>query len=120
MSYTRVLPRDLFNEAKLLKCLGKLSLAIHDGMAPYQFELEHDDCDGVAGFAIEQRTDDGGLYCTNLRLTLNGLTVALYTHYNSKDNYPLYYEWGDESDRVFDEKGNFTKEFTRFYTGVAT
>lgn len=26
MTYLRVIPRDLFNEAKLLKCLGKLYL----------------------------------------------------------------------------------------------
>ena len=31
MTYRRVLPRDLFNEAKLLKCLGQLALIIHDG-----------------------------------------------------------------------------------------
>lgn len=32
--YQRVIPRDLFNEAKLLKCLGRLSLFIHDGKSP--------------------------------------------------------------------------------------
>ncbi len=30
MTYHRVLPRDAFNEAKLLKCIGKLTLLIED------------------------------------------------------------------------------------------
>lgn len=40
-SYRRVLPRDLFNEAKLLKCLGQLSLMIHDGKC--ELRVEHSD-----------------------------------------------------------------------------
>ena len=32
--YERVIPRDLFNEAKLLKCVGLLVLKIHDGENP--------------------------------------------------------------------------------------
>lgn len=30
MTYQREIPRDLFNEANLLKCLGQISLIAHD------------------------------------------------------------------------------------------
>ncbi len=39
--YTRVIPRDLFNEAKLLKCIGRLVLLIHDG-DHNNISFEHD------------------------------------------------------------------------------
>ena len=40
--YTRVLPRDLFNEAKLMKCMGLLTLLIHDELIPDCLKFEYD------------------------------------------------------------------------------
>jgi hypothetical protein len=34
IEYNRVIPRDLFNESKLLKCFGQLALLMHDGVIP--------------------------------------------------------------------------------------
>ena len=33
-NYSRVIPRDFFNEAKLLKCMGLLALKVLDNMTP--------------------------------------------------------------------------------------
>lgn len=95
MSYKRVLPRDLFNEAKLLKCLGQLALLIHDGKAPDGLSFEQDamSCDG---FDIDQDPFSGELYVDNLTLWFDlgedAIRINLSTHYNSRDSYPLVYE----------------------------
>lgn len=34
MSYFRVIPRDLFNEASLLKCYGRLAILLDDMRSP--------------------------------------------------------------------------------------
>ena len=61
--YKRVLPRDLFNEAKLLKCLGRLCLLIEDDMC--KLEYDHDD-EFAEGFVIGQLQECGGIYPLNL------------------------------------------------------
>lgn len=43
MSYIRVVPRDFFNEAKLLKCLGQFELCVnHTGSNGLKFDIEYD------------------------------------------------------------------------------
>lgn len=113
MSYTRVLPRDLFNEAKLLKCLGQLSLVLHDGVGvdpDWRLILTHDDGDGP-GFNIRQRNDDGGLWCKNLYLMTGPHFITLYTAYNSKEPFPLYFELQNFDGAVFTDGGKFTSDF---------
>lgn len=39
MNYIRVIPRDFFNESKLLKCMGQLSLKILDCQLPKGIEM---------------------------------------------------------------------------------
>ena len=39
--YNRVIPRDLFNEANLLKCMGQLYLCLEAANLKYVY-LEHD------------------------------------------------------------------------------
>lgn len=113
MSYTRVIPRDLFNEAKLLKCLGQLALTIHDGVRiPRSLKIEHDESDD-AGFRIEQDEGTGALYCSNLECTCNGRLIGLRCHYNSKDAYPLWFILDEEEDRVFNEDGTLSVEFRK-------
>lgn len=108
MSYRRVIPRDLFNEAKLLKCLGRLVLKIHDGMLP-DLTFSHDD-DGEA-FDIEQG-ECGELEVTNLHFfTGKGIQVYFHTTYNSKMDYPLLGNIGWDEAYVFDDNGELTTEF---------
>lgn len=88
MKHTRVLPRDLFNDAKLIKCMGQLSLLIHDGKLPVGFALEHDD-DDEKGFVVEFDQDHNHLFCSNLRLFYYDNMINLFIPYNSRENYPL-------------------------------
>ena len=105
MSYRRVIPRDLFNESKLLKCLGQLSLLAHDGQAN-GLRVSFDD-DGP--FHIVQDDDDGGLYCSNVWIfTHDGNIVSVKTRYNSKSAYPLVF---NEYQDVFNDDGTLTEEF---------
>lgn len=113
MNYRRVIPRDLFNEAKLLKCLGKVALLIHDRYSKH-LQLIHDDSE-FAGFEIGQSRESGDLYCANLTLVSNGLEIPLFSHYNSREDWPLLCydpETGDTLD-VFDSNGNFSPEFLK-------
>lgn len=113
MSYFRVIPRDLFNEAKLLKCLGQLALAIHNGVR-WPLRLEHESAE--SGFQIEQDTTDGGLFCSNLILYCGTQFIELHTPLNSKSAYPLQF---DGVEPVFDRDGGFSDEFVRFLDGWA-
>lgn len=107
--YNRVLPRDLFNEAKLLKCVGRLCLLIHDGMAPKGLKFHHYDGEG---FDIRQNPASGAIYVENVFFTYkqSGL-LNIYTSLNAKDNYPLWLETDEDSALVFDEGGDITPEF---------
>ena len=116
MSYQRVFPRDLFNEAKLLKCLGQVSLLILDDEGvkwPY-LTIEHDE-DQNAGFEIGQHWHSGDIFCRNVNVLLAGKRIPMHTALNSKAPYPLCFEdddGGEES--VFDDDGTFSGEFTDF------
>jgi hypothetical protein len=109
--YHRVIPRDFFNEAKLLKCLGRLSLLIHDNKEEVTNFL---DCvleNSSGGFSIHQ-DQGGGLYCSNFYLfDNNGTPIFLSTPLNSKLNYPLIFEFKEESCFVFDDNGDFSGAF---------
>ncbi len=108
MSYIRVLPRDLFNEAKLLKCLGILALKIHDGnLGPMlRFDHEHPNL----GFIIDQ-TIDGDTYVRNLFFFINDQRIELFSPLNSREVNPLYAVYDEEMYSVFDDDGNFNIEF---------
>lgn len=117
MTYRRVLPRDLFNEAKLLKCYGQLSLLIHDGkVAGLPLELEHSA--GVfPEFVIEQDGLRGHLLCSNLSLRLavsgnrtTGITLGLPV--NIRGAYPLVCVTPAETEiEVFNDDGSLSEEF---------
>lgn len=130
MNYARVLPRDLFNEAKLLKCLGQLSLLIHDGLGidpAWALKLIHQDpvdSEEYTGFIIEQNNDDGSIYCANLVLLSRGQVIRLYSPLNSKLPYPLQFfghrrdggEYPTVDDAVFNDNGTLSSEFRSFLT----
>ena len=108
--YQRVLPRDLFNEAKLLKCLGRLVLLIHDRKIPFIGEVIHDGEPFIIAL-----NDEGSLIVTNVTIKVNKSAFTFKTTYNAKNNYPFYLETKDYSEvLVFDEGGEFTEEFIEF------
>lgn len=116
MGYCRVIPRDLFNEAKLLKCMGRLSLLIHDQDIRLSGILNINHEDERSGFKIEQNEDDGSIYVSNLHVfDNNGTNIYLSTALNGRSNYPLLFTYdcgfGEKHDFVFDDNGDFTREF---------
>ena len=113
MTYLRVIPRDLFNEANLLKCYGRIYLNLETANIP-EAELEHD---GDA-FAVEQNENSGGLYMSNVTLKVRGITCRLERPLNSRASWPLFLiDENDEEMAVFNEDGSFTEEFTGFLRG---
>lgn len=123
MGYQRVIPRDLFNESKLLKCLGQLALLLHDGKdIRWPLRLSHDNPE--SGFEIEQDMSSGGLYCLNLNLYLNDREVELQTVMNSKQPYPLLFlKWGEGEEHagdgeVFNDDGSLADEFKQWLDSV--
>lgn len=117
MSYSRVIPRDFFNEAKLLKCLGQLSLAILDGKMPAGITVVIEETGEP--FQIELLRE-GCLYVANYETFINGQPTTFKTIYNAKSNYPLYCTSTDSEEEieVFTDAGEFTEEFiTAFASG---
>lgn len=112
--YERVIPRDFFNEAKLLKCMGVISLAILDNKTPKGIEMKIEE----SGEAFEVvLLDEGSLTIANYPVKINGELYNLKTTYNSKANYPLFFETLNYEDiLVLDESGNFTVEFIEYFT----
>ena len=106
MSYIRVLPRDAFNEAKLLKCVGKITLLIEDGMLP-GWSYEYDG----APFEVEQNAADGSISIRNVTFTKGGTDIWLSTPLNSKRAWPVMAS-GDEYEGtfLFDDSGQFNPD----------
>jgi hypothetical protein len=111
--YELVLPRDLFNQSKLLQQLGKLCLAIHDRKVQ-GISFWYNDGDN---FDI-CLSDAGYLYCDNLLFTLtsNDKPIELYTSYNSRIPNPLLFADPSNGEEMFvfmddEEDGLFTNEF---------
>lgn len=106
--YKKVIPRDLFNDAKLLKCLGLLSLKVHDGDVPCEIIIEAPEDEFKIGLY-----DDGTLEVTNMHITVNGTPRSFRTTYNNKNNYPLLMEINGEEIHVFTEDGSWSDEFIK-------
>jgi len=104
--YPRVIPRDLFNESKLLKCIGRLILLIHDEETPCK--MGHDD--NYQKFEVALM-DEGALTITNLNISINRKVILFKTIYNRKDSYPLFAEFDYVDYQVFDENGDWHEEF---------
>ena len=114
INYTRVIPRDFFNESKLLKCLGQLSLEILDGEL-CDINIKEMISNPEEGFKINQNPMDGSVFCDNYLLEINDNTeITPFTILNSKDSYPLYIQTEEDEIRVLDNNGKITKEFKEF------
>ena len=118
MSYYRVIPRDLFNEAKLLKCHGMLSLAIldHKQFMNQYVDLNHEDEE--SGFNIHLCESTGNLFIGNITAMKikTGERIDLHHKINSKVINSLYFESEDYETEgyVFDDDGEFTSDFLEY------
>jgi hypothetical protein len=113
MSYIRVIPRDLFNEANLLKCYGKIYINLETANLP-GVELEHDG----EPFDVQQDESSGSIFVANVVLRVRGKPCPLHRPLNSREAWPLYFtdENGEELE-VFEEDGSFTDEMFDFLRG---
>lgn len=118
MSYQRVIPRDLFNEAKLLKCLGQLSLLVENGVLQ-SLRVELDEV--YDGFDVEQDENDGSIYCPGIDVVFgDGVEIYVYSPLNSRSSYPLQFSCRGESGDVFDDDGSTSTMFTNLLERLAT
>lgn len=112
MTYRRIVPRDLFNEASLLKCLGRIALLIHDGGLG---GLRLNEAALEPGFDIVQNPNTGGIMCQNFILYSD---IGVLTHernLNARDPWPLYLT--DENDNeycVFNDDGSLHEDMEVF------
>lgn len=110
--YERVIPRDLFNESKLLKCLGRLCLLIHNEVC-HGLTVVHE-TESHPGFVLAQDPSDGSFYCNNLTFkTRRGTVVHVRTALNARGQFPCYATFDEEYEEVavFDDSGELTLEF---------
>lgn len=106
-NYIRVLPRDLFNEANLLECLGALWIAVENS------DRARFTVDDVDSFDIRQSPDDGSIYVANAPFEVNGVRYTLFRPLNSREPWPLLAVQGDDPDaeyfEVFDSNGKLSQ-----------
>lgn len=111
MSYHRVIPRDLFNEANLLKCLGKVVTMIQDDKIPGLQVCEGQDEDGInEGFKIEQDPTDGSISVDTTCLSFHdgrGNEVHFRTGLNSKEPWPLVMDYRGSEYYPLNSKGEW-------------
>lgn len=107
-NYCRVIPRDLFNEANLLKCLGQLYIAL-EASTTARFDV-----DDVPIFDIHQSSDDGSIYVANLPFSIKGHSYHLFRPLNSRNPWPLHLTDHDDADfdtiKIFDDSGHLSPE----------
>lgn len=118
MSYNRVIPRDLFNEANLLKCLGQLFIALENtrGHAAKMGDGDqHGALDDYSGapFDIDQCPATGGILVRNLPFSIGGKAYDLTRPLNSRQPWPLYCVDRETEDEcaVFDDDGRLSDDF---------
>lgn len=97
----RVLPRDAFNDANLLKCIGKLTILIEDraiNCLTYTYDGEP--------FDIVQDLTSGDTFVSNIQFfDKKGEFVPHYRPLNSRDEYPLYLTFGENEHAAFSQCG---------------
>lgn len=104
----RVLPRDAFNDANLLKCIGQLTMLIEDGaheVSGLRFEYDGEP------FDIRQDASDGSTYVANLSFYLGRHLVLMRRPLNSRDAWPLLMIHNGEEYYVFSEQGAIMPAF---------
>lgn len=106
MSYFRVIPRDLFNEANLLKCYGMLYIELEKiGKEKILYGGDTED-----PFEVVQ-DESGFTYLRNVYI----VGLQFYRPLNSRSPWPLYaVDDGGEEMGVFNSEGNLSREFTEY------
>jgi hypothetical protein len=100
-------PRDLFNEADLLKCYGRLWIEL-DNRGAHMAVL--DEGDG-SPFEIVQDQSDGSTSVANIELRIAERPYRLSRPLNSRLPWRLYVDVDDEPVGVFTPDGQLTPEF---------
>lgn len=113
-SYQRVVPRDFFNEGKLLKCMGILALAILDNTVPKNINIEIDENGNSFEIILDEMWNI--LYVANYPITINGNGYLIGTNYNSKDPLPFVVVYEDYEIEIFDSTGSFSEEFIEVFS----
>ena len=109
--YLRVMPRDLFNEANLLKCYGALYIELEK--IGKEGRLQHRQQD--YWWLVGQDEADGSLSVDNIELVVHGCIHHLFRPLNSRDPYPLYVRTSKEEEvSVFNDDGTLSDEFKAF------
>jgi len=111
-NYIRVLPRDLFNEASLFKCVARLWI-LTDDRRDHQAKFVTED---VEVFNVLQDQSSGAIYIGNVEFTVRGVPHRLSRPLNARSAWPLYMdiEDGDETLSVFDDDGNLSAEMLTY------
>lgn len=104
----RVLPRDAFNDANLLKCIGQLTMLIEDGAPEVEGLTYHFDGDA---FNIQQDASDGSTQVANISFWVNKKPVRMTRPLNSREAWPLLMWIEDEEYYVFSEQGKIMPSF---------
>ena len=108
--YLRVVPRDFFNEANLLKCYGQLALLTIDDNSDFQFEYQR-----RWPFIAAQYPGDGSLTIKDITFTYKETVILLRRPLNARDPWPLVTVNEDCVEiEIFDDKGNLSEEFTAY------
>ena len=94
-NYFRAIPRDLFNEGKLLTELGFLSLAIHDNKEGIANVLTMELIDEEEGFVVVQNESEGSLLVANLlcRTVKDDNECTFYTRLNCRSKNALWFKY---------------------------
>lgn len=104
----RVLPRDAFNDANLLKCIGQLTMLIEDKATCVEgLYFSYDS----KPFDIQQDESDGSTYVANIAFNVNGKNVLMRRPMNSREAWPLMMCLEGEDYYVFSEKGKIMPSF---------
>jgi hypothetical protein len=113
MSYRREIPRDLFNEANLLKCYGRIYVNLETAGVP-DAELVY----SGGAFDVQQDLSTGNLFLANVKLKVRGRECRLSRVLNSQRSWPLLLilDNDDEFD-VFSDDGSFSPEMMEFLQG---
>ena len=117
IKYDRVAPRDLFNESKLLKCMGKLVIHLEN-----EFRLVPIDSH-YKSFDIRLNRYDNTLHLVNIQFIIEGKSFILdsssfFVPYSSKDQWPLKFHWDWEDHDVLDSDGELDYEFKVLLKGI--
>lgn len=104
----RVLPRDAFNDANLLKCIGQLTLLIEDGAPEIDGLAYHYDGEP---FNILQDESDGSTYVANVQFWVNKKPARMVRPLNSRESWPLMMWLEGEDYYVFNARGAVMPSF---------